>query len=55
MSEISHLATDKDIVTMGTAIISVVCLVIGGAIGFLPSIFMRIKKSMKVKKHYASK
>lgn len=43
MSEISHLATDKDIVTMGTAIISVVCLVIGGAIGFFTKYFYENK------------
>ncbi|KPD01997.1 hypothetical protein V5049_05415 [Moellerella wisconsensis] len=50
MSEISHLATDKDIVTMGTAIISVVCLVIGGAIGFFTKYFYENKKINESKK-----
>lgn len=50
MSEISHLATDKDIVTMGTAIISIVCLVIGGAIGFFTKYFYENKKINESKK-----
>ncbi|MEX6144594.1 hypothetical protein AB6G26_10760 [Providencia hangzhouensis] len=50
MSEISHLATDKDIVTMGTAIIGAICLVIGGAIGFFTKYFYENKKINESKK-----
>ncbi|HGM9984215.1 TPA: hypothetical protein ACKRFB_001978 [Proteus mirabilis] len=50
MSEISHLAIDKDIVTMGTTIINIVYLVIGGAIGFLTKYFYESKKIKENKK-----
>ncbi|HEJ9411926.1 TPA: hypothetical protein SMM66_000493 [Proteus mirabilis] len=50
MNEVSHLATDKDIVTMLTAIIGAICLVIGGAIGFFTKYFYESKKLKENKK-----
>lgn len=50
MNEVSHLATDKDIVTMLTAIIGAVCLVFGGAIGFFTKYFYENKKINESKK-----
>lgn len=50
MSEISHLATDKDIVTIVTALIGAACLVIGGAIGFFTKYFYENKKINESKK-----
>lgn len=50
MNEVSHLATDKDIVTMLTAIIGAICLVIGGAIGFFTKYFYESTKLKENKK-----
>ncbi|MEX6385318.1 hypothetical protein AB6F61_20850 [Providencia hangzhouensis] len=50
MSEVSHLATDKDIVTIVTALIGAACLVIGGAIGFFTKYFYENKKINESKK-----
>ncbi|MBG6028371.1 hypothetical protein I5F10_12385 [Proteus mirabilis] len=50
MNEVSHLAIDKDIVTMLTAIIGAICLVIGGAIGFFTKYFYESKKLKENKK-----
>lgn len=50
MNEVSHLATDKDIVTMLTAIIGAICLVIGGTIGFFTKYFYENKKINESKK-----
>lgn len=50
MSEISSLATDKDIVDMATALIGAFCLVIGGAIGFFTKYFYENKKINESKK-----
>ncbi|HCT9654166.1 hypothetical protein ACS7D7_15450 [Proteus mirabilis] len=50
MNEVSHLATDKDIVTMVTAIIGAICLVIGGTIGFFTKCFYENKKINESKK-----
>ncbi|WP_265498155.1 hypothetical protein [Providencia rustigianii] len=50
MNEISHLATDKDIVTIVTALIGAACLLIGGAIGFFTKYFYENKKINESKK-----
>lgn len=50
MSEVSHLATDKDIVTIVTALIGAACLVIGGVIGFFTKYFYENKKINESKK-----
>lgn len=50
MNEVSHLATDKDIVTMLTTIIGAICLVIGGTIGFFTKYFYENKKINESKK-----
>ncbi|WP_265524962.1 YneF family protein, partial [Providencia rustigianii] len=50
MSDISRIATDKDIVTIVTALIGAACLLIGGAIGFFTKYFYENRKINESKK-----
>ncbi|HHR6118035.1 TPA: hypothetical protein ACS72I_001681 [Providencia alcalifaciens] len=50
MSEISHLATDKDIASMLLDLSNIVSVILGGAIGFTAKYFLEFKRMKEDKK-----
>ncbi|HHZ8506112.1 TPA: hypothetical protein ACWL6U_003640 [Morganella morganii] len=50
MSEVSHLATDKDIASMLLDLSNIISILLGGAIGFIAKYFLEFKKMKEDKK-----
>jgi len=50
MSDVSHLATDKDIASMLLDLSNIISVLIGGAIGFIAKYFLEFKKMKEDKK-----